>query len=123
MYSNIIIAISLCTTRKSVNIIHSHCIVVDLELPLNDRELWRYGDKIAHIWKRVGLELGLKSSAINAIELNHPHHNENAALAMLIKWKEAKSNPPRRILHQAIENCKTQAIRGMYIAAYLLCSV
>ena len=69
------------------------------------------------------MELGLKSYTINAIELDHPHHNENAALAMLIKWKEAKNNPPRRILHQAIENCKTQAKRSMYIAAYLLCSV
>ena len=73
---------------------YGHCIVVDLEQPLNDRELWKYGDKIAHIWKRVGLEIGLSSTTLDTIELNHPNHNENAALDMLKKWKEAKNNPP-----------------------------
>ena len=92
---------------------HSHCIFVDLELPLNDRELRSYGDKIAHIWKRVGLELGLRSSTVDAIELNHPHHNKNAAIDMLKEWRESKNNPPLRELYQAIENCETQDIRGM----------
>ena len=91
---------------------HSHCIFVDLELPLNNRELWSYGDKIAHIWKRVGLELGLRSSTVNAIEHDHPHHNKNSALAMLKEWRELKNNPPQRVLHQAIENCEIQVIRG-----------
>ena len=93
---------------------HSHCTFIDLELPLDDRELWSYGDETAHIWKRVGLELGLRSSALDTIELDHPHQNKNAAIDMLKKWRESKNNPPRVVLLQAIEKCKTQeAIRGM----------
>ena len=59
------------------------------------------------------MELGLRLSTVNAIEFDYPHHSKNAALAMLIKWRESKNNPPRRVLYQAIENCETQAIRGM----------
>ena len=94
-------------------LVHRHCIFIDLEQPLNDRELRSYGDKIAYIWKRVGLELDLSSSTLDTIELDHPHHNKNAAIDMLKKWRETKNNPPRRVLHQAIEKCETQTIRGM----------
>ena len=94
-------------------LVHRHCIFIDLGLPLNDHELWSYGDEIAHIWKRVGLELGLRSSKLDTIDLDHPHQNKNAAIDMLKEWRESKNNPPRRVLYQAIENCETQAIRGM----------
>ena len=88
---------------------------VDPELPLKDYELQRYTDKIVDIWKRVGLKLGLKLSTLNAIELSNP---ESAASEMLIKWKEMKNNPPRKVLHQAIDNCRAETNEGMYIVFY-----
>ena len=94
---------------------YSCYIVVDPEFPLNDRELWRYANKIADIWYQVGLELDLNPFELKVIEINYPNRNERAASEMLTKWKQAKNNPPRRVLQQAIKNCRTQATKGMYI--------
>ena len=88
------------------------CIVVDPELPLKDDELQQYADRIADIWKRIGLELDLELSTLNTIELSNPNHNESAALQMLTTWKEMKGNPPRKVLQQAIEDCQAQANKG-----------
>ena len=97
------------------SITYSCYIVVDPELPLNDRELQGYAKKIADIWYQVGLELDLSPFVLKVIEINYPNRHERAASEMLIKWKQAKNNPPRRVLQQAIDNCRTQATRGMYI--------
>ena len=88
------------------------CIAVDPELPLKDDELQRYADRIADIWKRIGLELDLEISTLNTIELSNPNNNEGAALQMLTTWKEMKGNPPRKVLQQAIEDCQAQANKG-----------
>lgn len=89
-----------------------HCIL-DPELPLKEYELQIYAGKIVDIWNDVGLKLDLKPAALNAIELSHPNQNESAALQMLIKWKEMKNNPPRKVLHQAIKDCQAQTNKGM----------
>ena len=95
---------------------HCYCTAVGPELPPEDRELWRYAEKIVNIWKKVGLELGLTRSKLLVIEANNHDRNENAALDMLMKWKDATKNPSQRVLHQAIENCRAQqAISGMYL--------
>ena len=91
-----------------------HCCI-DLELPLEDRELWRCAYEIVDIWFQVGLELDLDSCKLKAIESNYLHRNEKAAIEMLIQWKQAKNNPPRRVLHQAVKHYRTQAIRGIYL--------
>ena len=98
----------LCKTY----IIHRYCIVADLELPIEDRELWRCADKIVDFWQRVGLQLGLEESAITIIEVNNPGRNEKAALAMLRKWKQVKVNATQRELDQAIETCQVQVNKG-----------
>ena len=95
---------------------HCYYITVGPELPPEDRELWRYAEKIVNIWKKVGLELGLTRSKLLVIEANNHDRNENAALDMLMKWKDVTKNPSQRVLHQAIENCRAQqAISGMYL--------
>ena len=75
----------------------------------------RFADEIADIWFHVGLELDLKKFKLRTIELNRPNNNERAALDMLMKWKQEKNNPPRRVLLQAIEKCSSQAKRGIYL--------
>ena len=88
-------------------------VTIDLDLPPQPIELGRISIKIADIWKRVGLELGLQPYQLNTIELNHPNHNENASLDMLLKWSDANKNATRRTLNQVIELC--QNIGGMYL--------
>ena len=95
-----------------------YCIAVDPELPLKDDELQQYADRIVDIWKRVGVELDLELSTLNAIELSNPNNNESAALQMLKTWKEMKGNPPRKVLQQATEDCQTQANKGSYLVFY-----
>ena len=96
---------------------HSYynCCYIDLELPLTDRESGKYAYEIVDIWYQVGLELGLDPGKLAAIKLNNLCRNEMAAIEMLMQWKQAKNNPPRRVLYKAVENCRTQAIRGMYL--------
>lgn len=96
-------------------IIYSYCIIVDPELPLKDYELQRNADKIVDIWKMLGVVLGLKLSTLNDIELRNPNNNERAALQMLTKWKKVKNNPPQKVLHQAIEDCKAQGNKDVFI--------
>ena len=70
------------------------------------------------IWKRVGVELDLELSTLNAIELSNPNNNEGAALQMLTTWKEMKGNPPHKVLQQAIEDCQPQANKGSCLVFY-----
>ena len=88
---------------------------IDLEVPLEDRDLRKCAYEIVDIWFQVGLALDLDSCKLKAIEVDYPNRNEKAAIEMLIQWKQAKNNPPRRVLHEAVKDCQTQARRGMYL--------
>ena len=88
--------------------IYFYC--VDLESPLTFDELRAASDKIADIWRDVGLELGLSPLKLDTIEqLHNLNHKVNPSLDMLLKWKEANENVSRRKLNQAIKECRGNA--------------
>ena len=91
-------------------------VAVDLERPVNPKELTRIADGIADIWKRVGLELGLSPQKLNTIERNHHGNNGDASLDMLLKWREINIKVARSVLHQAIDYCR--ANRGTHLLIY-----
>jgi len=82
--------------------------VADLDGQPDTKELRKICDENADIWKRVGLELGLKPHELKIIELNNPKSQVHACLDMLEKWKSknTSSNASRRILHHAIKCCR-----------------
>ena len=80
--------------------------VTDLDKPPNEKELGRISDKIAYMWRRVGIELGLEAYQLDTIESDYPKSCEKACLHMLFKWRELNNNVSRRVLSEAIKYCK-----------------
>ena len=90
-------------------------IFADIESQPTPAELRRISNAIADIWKKVGLELGLRPQKLNSIELNHPNHNTKASLDMLLHWRGAKIHTSRRVLKQAIKKYQTNKGTNIYI--------
>ena len=91
--------------------------VIGNDLPPTTIEFGRISGEITEIWKRVGLELGLKPHKLNTIELEHVNSKRNASLDMLFTWRDANINVSRRVLNQATERAmkRCQANGGMYL--------
>ena len=89
-------------------------LYTDPDLPPEDIELGRIAVEIAHIWQRVGLELGLPLHKLKTMENDNPGRSVMAALTMLSTWKDLDENVSRRTLYQAIDNCKAKGMFRMY---------
>ena len=80
--------------------------VTDLDKPPSDKDLERISNKIAYIWKRVGVKLGLEACRLHAIESDYSKSCKDACLHMLFEWRDLNNNVSRRVLDQAIKDCK-----------------
>ena len=90
-----------------------HVFITDFDKSPSTIELGKISCKIAYMWKRVGVMLGLETCHLNAIQKNHPNSCEDACLDMLIKWKELNINVSLGVLNQAIEYCQAAITKGI----------
>ena len=88
--------------------------VIDLVEPPTAKKLQRICCQIAHMWKSVGVELGLETCCLDIIEADHPKSCEDACFCMLLKWKQQDINASQQVLYEAIEKCKANR-KGMYM--------
>ena len=58
------------------------------------------------MWEKVGIFLRLKTPKLKAIAKDHTDSCEDACFEMLLSWKELDFNVSRRMLDQAIKDCK-----------------
>lgn len=103
--------------HASVTVFNSVCIV-GLDKPLSEKDLVKVSKKVAYMWKRVGLKLGLEASQLDNIDINNPKSCEDACLDMLFKWRASKKEISRRVLRQALEYCKIN--QGMVYKLFVI---